>query len=490
MTRMPPELHEEQLAPHSLAAEKAVLGAVLIDRGECWPDVADLMPEDFFSQSHARIFAAMQALIERGSSVDFVTLCAELEARGDLSNVDGAAYVLNLINRTPSALGAGSYAGIVQELSVRRGLLDYASRVAQLAHSEEMEIEQVIDACEVGLAEVTGRHADTVEKTSTDTHATLLDRVALLMANPGTVSGVSTGIPDFDRLYGGLQPHEVLTIQARPGMGKSTLGLQLARQAARDGHAVGFISLEMSPTELAQKQCAACSTLTLEKIKHARFDDQDYALFLRTNSELAALPIMYAFPTGGFTVLDVKRLAYKWRMRHNLRLLVVDYVQLLAPVSPHLAGGQDRRLQVDYAMRVLKQIATEQIAGRPDITVVVLGQVSRDCERRNDKRPLLGDGAESAGTEHHSDAVLILYRDGAYNPASLAPDTTEFILAKHRTGPIGRVNTRFNRAHARFEALEQKPLDDLVNDPVNADQMLLDGRDVYRGSVERETDHG
>lgn len=434
----------QALAPHSVEAEEAVLGSVLVNPGWMVELASIVHPADFFIVRHRWVWEAMATLHERREPIDYLTVTHELELMGRLADIGGAAWLLGLVNKTPSSLNADGYAAIVERHAVRRRLLEAASEVARVAHSEA-DIEEVTARAERAVFGVTGR---VVGERAVDNHTLMgdhFDRTADLMRrrkdDPGAVAGVPTGLVDLDRLLGGLKRGSVTIVAGRPGMGKSVLAENIWRHAAAQGVPGLFLSMEMGPDEVASRQIAAHAGLDLERVLDARLSEVEYRRYTQAVGKLADLPLASDFEAS-LSVRLVRAKVQRAVYEYGVGLVVLDYVQLMREPT---FKSDNRVNELSYISRELKVIARDM-----DVAMVEVAQLSRAVEQRADKRPLLSDLRESGSLEQDADVAMFLYRDLYYDEDTPDGNVTEILVRKNRHGPTGMVKVMFQGEHARF----------------------------------------
>lgn len=426
-------LRADQLAPHSVEAEEAVLGSILINPDALFEVLSFLRSEDFFIVRHAWIWEAILKLHERRDPIDYLTVVTELEQMGRLAEIGGAAYILSLINKTPSALNVEGYGRIVERMAIRRRLIEAAGQVARAAHSEETNIEEVINQAERAIFEVTERRLTRELVPVKDVVSDYFDHVSFMARHQEMVMGVPTGFTDLDRLLGGMQKSDLIIIAARPGMGKSSMLNTILLNAARLQQRVALFSLEMSNEQLVQRFISAETRIPSHKLREGRLDEKDWAEFVKATEHISSLPI-YLDDTPALSTQELRTKARRLFYEYGLDLIMVDYLQLMT--TPFRT---DNRVQeISYISRALKQLAREL-----NVPVVAAAQLSRAVEQRNDKRPLLSDLRESGSIEQDSDVVIFIYRDAYYNPDTPDGNRTEVHVAKHRNGPTGVVDLVF-----------------------------------------------
>lgn len=433
MSQMPTELRSDQLAPHSVEAEEAVLGSILINPEALFEVLPFLKAEDFYIVRHQWIWEAVNGLHERRDPIDYLTVVSELEQTARLAELGGAAYILSLINKTPSALNVEGYGRIVERMAVRRRLIDAAQKVARVAHSDETDIDEVINRAEQAIFEVTERRLIHDLVPIKDVVSEYYDRVSFLARNQDVVMGVPTGFVDLDRMLGGMQKSDLLIIAARPGMGKSSWLNSVVMNAARLNQRVALFSLEMSNEQTVQRFISGMTHIPSQKLREGNLDEKDWAELVRATEDMSRLPI-HMDDTPALSTQELRSKARRLHLELGLDLIVVDYLQLMT--TPF--RSENRVQEISYISRSLKQIAREL-----NVPLVSAAQLSRAVEQRTDKRPQLSDLRESGSIEQDSDVVLFIYRDNYYDPDSPDGNRAEIHIAKHRNGPTGSVDLIF-----------------------------------------------
>jgi len=441
----------DKMIPHNVEAEEAVLGSLLIDPEALFRVSPFLKGEDFYIQKNAWIYEAIFALHERREPIDFVTLCDELERREQLEEVGGAAYITQLINAVPSAIHVEAYGHIVEQSAIRRRLISAASQIAQLAYQQEQEIDQTVDQAEQALFSVSQRRITRDLAPIQEIIRRYYDRIEYLHAHQGEPLGIPTGYIDLDRLLGGLQRSDFILIAARPSVGKTSLCLSIARNAARYGQHVAIFSLEMSAEQVVQRLVSAETGIDTQRLRLGNLQEDEWPRFVQATGKLADLPI-FVDDTPSISALQLRTKARRLHAEHGLDLIVVDYLQLMTGE----VRAENRVQEVSYISRSLKAIAREL-----DVPVVAASQLSRAVEQRTDKKPVLADLRESGSLEQDADVVMFIYRDELYHPETEKQHIADIIVAKHRNGPTGTVQLFFRRRLAQFLDAEtrQQPVE-------------------------------
>ncbi len=443
----------DQLAPHSIEAEEAVLGAILINQEALYDVISFLEPDDFFIVRHAWIWEAMLKIHERRDPLDYLTLTSELEQSGRLAEIGGAAYLLNLINKTPSALNVEGYGRIVERMSLRRRLIEAAGKIARVAHSDETDIDEVVGQAERAIFEVTERRLTNELIPLSQAVSQYFDHIQYLANHHEEIMGVPTGFIDLDRLLGGMQKSDLLIVAARPGMGKSSWLNSVLMNAARQGSRVALFSLEMGKEQLVQRFISGETNIPSHRLRQGHLDERDWNAFVAATQRLSELPI-FLDDTPALGTHDLRTKARRLHLEYGLDLIMIDYLQLMT--TPY--RSENRVQEISYISRSLKQLAREL-----NVPVVAAAQLSRAVEQRTDKRPQLSDLRESGSIEQDSDVVMFIYREAYYNPETPEGNRAEIIIAKHRNGPTGKVDLVFIPELTQFRsaATRRVDLDDL-----------------------------
>jgi replicative DNA helicase len=449
MSQSSTELRSDQLAPHSIEAEEAVLGSILLNPEAFFEVLPFLKGDDFFLVRHGWIWDAMVSLHERRDPVDHLTVVSELELIGRLSEVGGAAYIISLINKTPSALNVEGYGRIVERMALRRRLIDAAQQVARVAHSDETDIDEVINRAERAIFEVTERRLAHDLVPVKDVASEYFDHVSFMARHQEMVMGVPTGFIDLDRMLGGLQKSDLLIIAARPGMGKSSMLNSIVMNAARLNQRVALFSLEMSNEQLVQRFISSLTRIPSHKLREGKLDEKDWAEFIKATEDISRLPI-HMDDTPALGTQELRSKSRRLHLELGLDLILVDYLQLMT--TPF--RSENRVQEISYISRSLKQIAREL-----NVPVVAAAQLSRAVEQRTDKRPQLSDLRESGSIEQDSDVVMFIYRDAYYDADSPDGNRTEIHIAKHRNGPTGVVDLIFVPELTQFQNAASRSID-------------------------------
>lgn len=444
------------VTPHSIEAEQAVLGGVMLDNN-AWDKIVDLLVEgDFYRHDHRIIFHALQLLASRNSPFDVVTLSEALKQNNQLDQVGGEVYLFELAKNTPSAANITAYAKIVRERSVLRQLISSANDIAESAFNVNgRDTTQLLDEAErkiFAIAEQSSRGSGPLNVKEFLSKA--VDRVDTLYHSDKTVTGLETGFTDLDNMTSGLQPADLVIVAGRPSMGKTLLGMNVAEHAAiKFQKPVLVFSLEMPGESLVLRMLSSLGRIDQHRLRTGQLDDEDWPRITSVVSLLSEAPI-YIDDTPALSPAEVRARARRVVKEHGeLGLIVVDYLQLMT-----VPGMSDNRtLEVSEISRSLKALAKEL-----NVPVIALSQLNRSLESRSDKRPVMSDLRESGSIEQDADLICFIYRDEVYFEDSPDKGTAEIIIAKQRNGPIGKIRLTFLGQYTRFENYTERSYDDIA----------------------------
>jgi len=435
----------DKMVPHNVEAEQAVLGSLLLDPDAIFRVNTFLLGADFYVEKHRWIYESILALHERREAVDLVTLCDELERRGQLAELGGAAYITALLNATPTALNVEHYGRIVERTSTLRRLIGAAGEIAALAYEDTDDVDETVDRAEQILFGVSQRRIARDMMPIRDIVSDYYDRIDYLYQHKDETIGVPTGFRNIDKLLGGMQRSDLIIVAARPGMGKTSLMLSMALNAARKyGQRVAIFSLEMSAEQLVQRLISAETGIDSQRLRIGNLHDDEWPVFTQATGALSDTMI-FIDDTPSISAMQVRTKARRLYAEYGLDLLIVDYLQLMQSDR----RSENRVQEISFLSRSLKGLAREL-----HIPVVVASQLSRAVEQRNDKHPMLSDLRESGSIEQDADIVMFIYRDEYYNQETDQPNIAEIVVAKHRNGPTGMVPLFFKKELAQFLEVE------------------------------------
>ncbi|MGL4484199.1 MAG: replicative DNA helicase [Anaerovoracaceae bacterium] len=439
----------QRIPPHNLDAEKSVLGAIMLDKDALFDVSSVLSKEDFYSEAHKEIYEAIFILNQRSAPVDILTVSEELNKRASLIAAGGREYIVRLTSDVPTTVNAIDYAKIVIEKADLRKLIRSAGEILEKSYSEELSNEQAIEFAEKEIFDIAGAKQMSqlirLDKV-------LLQNIQTISKNAlakGGLTGVPSGLLDLDRLTNGFQPSDLIIIAARPSMGKTALALNVMRNAAKKVDAeVIFFSLEMSEEQLGQRLLSIESLVDSQKFRDGSVDENDWKQINRALEELSEVKIHFD-NTPDIKLMEIKNKCRRKKMESGLDLVIIDYLQLMQGEG----RTENRQQEVTALSRGLKHLAREM-----DCPVIVLSQLSRALENREDRRPRLSDLRESGAIEQDADIVMFLYRDEVYHkgPEFDNKGDCEVIIAKHRNGAIDTVHVGWQEKFTRFVNKDRK----------------------------------
>lgn len=432
----------ERIPPHSDDAEKSVLGSVLLDKDALYEVLEIVKPEDFYSEMHREIYTAVIELYRKSQPVDILTVSEELKKRKSLEMTGGRAYIALLSTAVPSTSNAGEYAKIVAEKAILRRLIGTASEIIEKGYQEKMDSSEVLDFAERGIFEIAQSRQKKDFALIKDVLWSNIATIDEMSKLEGNLTGLTTGFIDLDARTSGLQRSDLIMLAARPSMGKTAFALNIAQHAAIKSKAkVLIFSLEMSREQLGLRMLSMESRIEMQKLKTGNLERRDWDQIHIALDTLSRTSI-YIDDTPGITAMEIKNKCRRLKAEKGLDLIVIDYLQLMS----YEGRAESRQQEITALSRFLKQLAREM-----DCPVVVLSQLSRAPEQRNDHRPILSDLRESGSIEQDADIVMFLYRDEYYNPETTdRPNICEVNIAKQRSGPTGSIELTWLGKYTRF----------------------------------------
>jgi replicative DNA helicase len=449
----------DRLPPQNIEAEQSVLGSLLIDPDAIVRVSSFLRASDFYREAHQVIYRAMRSLHERHLPADFITVVDELERREELDLIGGSAYLTSLINVVPTSVHVEHYGHIVERTSLMRRLIDAAGEIAALAYGDHEDADEVIDQAERILFEVSRRRISRSLVPISEIIKEYYDKVEFLVEHGDESLGVPTGFSDLDRLLGGLQPSDLIIVAARPGLGKTSLAVNMACNAALDSNSVvAMFTLEMAGEQLVQRMVASNTDIDSQRLRLGRIDEIEWDKFTRMSGILSETAI-FIDDTPSPSPMEVRTKARRLAAEYDLDLIIIDYLQLMQGGGRH---RQNRVQEISYISRSLKALAREL-----KVPVVALSQLSRAVESRQDKHPVLSDLRESGSIEQDADVVMFIYRDEIYNEDTDRTNIADIIIAKHRNGPTDTVSLRFDPSRTQFSDLELQSVEEGYFDEVD-----------------------
>lgn len=440
------ELFMERVPPQNIEAEQAVLGAVLLEKDALTAAAEIVIPEDFYRQSHQRLFRVMLDLSEKNEPVDLVTLTAELTDRKLLEEIGGVTYLTDLVGAVPTAANVEYYAHIIEEKAILRKLIQTATHIASTGYAGTEEVSDIIAEAEKRILSISDRRTSDGFISIKDVLMDAFERIEYLHEHQGQISGIPSGYPDLDRMTSGFQNSDLIIVAARPSVGKTAFALNIAQNvAARSGEPVAIFSLEMSATQLVQRMLCAESNIDSHKFRTGMMDDDDWEKLTMAIGTLSEAPI-YIDDSAGTTIYDIRGKCRRLKAERGIGMVLIDYLQLI-----NSRGGRESRQQeISEISRALKGLAREL-----DCPIMALSQLSRGVEQRQDKRPMLSDLRESGSIEQDADIVAFLYREDYYDPETDKQNIIEIIIGKQRNGPVGKVELVFLKNYNKFVSLDR-----------------------------------
>ena len=435
------EVGYDRTPPHDIMAEQCVLGGMLLSKEAIIQVVEILSSSDFYRPAHQTIYDTIVDLFARGEPVDAISVHAELTKRGEIARVGGAPYLHTLTDTVPTAANAGYYARIVADRAVLRRLVEAGTRIAQLGYSGDGDVDDLVDQAQAEIFKVAERRTSEDYLPLSDIMPGALDELEAIASHDDTLTGVPTGFTDFDALSNGLHPGQMIIIAARPAVGKSTLALDFARSAAiKHQLTTVFFSLEMGRNEIVMRLLSAEARVPLHTMRSGMMTDEDWARLARRMGEVAGAPL-FIDDSPNLTMMEIRAKCRRLKQQHDLKLVIVDYLQLL---SSH-GRVESRQQEVSEMSRSLKLLAKEL-----EVPVVALSQLNRGPEQRTDKKPQISDLRESGSIEQDADMVILLYREDVHEKESPRAGEADLIVAKHRNGPTATVTVAFRGHYSRF----------------------------------------
>lgn len=436
-----------KLPPQDVEAEKSVLGGVMIENEAVFRVHEVLVANDFYRESHRKIFKAMTLLSERGEPIDLVTLSNVLREQGGLESVGGSSYLSLLVDGMPTAANIVSYAKIVREKSILRSLIQSATEIVTRGYEATGDIDNFLDHAEKIVFEIAQKRIRQAFFPLKQVVKECFKMIEGLYERKESVTGVPTGFIDFDRLTAGLQPSDLIIVAGRPSMGKTAFALNIATHAALVKKVPAAVfSLEMSKEQLVQRMLCSEARVDASKLRSGYLSESDWPKLTRAAGHLSEAPI-FIDDTAAINVLEMRAKARRLQKEHGLGLIVVDYLQLMRGVD----NTDSREREISEISRSLKALAKELA-----VPVLALSQLNRMVENRKPPIPILADLRESGAIEQDADVIAFVFREEVYDRETVNKGTAEIIIGKQRNGPIGSVRLSFMSNYTRFENLARE----------------------------------
>jgi len=434
-----------KMPPNSVEAEQSLLGGLMLN-ALAWDKVADVVvSDDFYRKDHRLIFQAIAELVEGGSPCDVVTVSEHLDSRDELDNAGGLPYLATLANETAGAANARAYAKIIRERSTLRALINAGNEIAGSAFATDgRSAIDILDTAERMVFEIAdkGTRGRKGFKSLKEILPAAVDRIDLLHQSDGDITGISTGFNEFDKLTAGLQPGDLVIVAGRPSMGKTTLAVNMAENAAIGSKVpTAIFSMEMPSQQLAFRMISSLGRVDQTHLRTGNFPDEDWSR-INTAVQLMSEAPIFIDDTPSLAPTEIRARARRLQREHGLGLIVIDYLQLM-----QVPGNKENRAtEISEISRSLKALAKEL-----EVPVIALSQLNRSVEQRTDKRPVMSDLRESGAIEQDADLILFIYREEVYNQDTPRKGIADISIAKQRNGPIGDFPLTFVGRYTKFE---------------------------------------
>jgi replicative DNA helicase len=441
--RRAPTAESLKVPPHSLEAEQAVLGGLMLDNS-AWDQIADRVAEsDFYLADHRAVFRAVRELADKGQPFDVITLSDWLEQRKTLSDASVLAYLGELARDTPSAANIRAYADIVRERSILRQLIEVGTQICDAAfNAEGRDSRTLLDEAEQRVFQIAEQGASSGFKNIKGLLKTAVERIDALFEKDDPITGIPTGFNEFDEKTSGLQAGDLIIVAGRPSMGKTSFAMNIAEYAAvKQRASVAIFSMEMPGEQLATRMLASLGRIDQHRLRIGKLAEEDWP---RLSSAVAVLTDTALFVDDGaaLTPTELRARARRLKREHQLDLIIIDYLQLMRVPG----STENRATEISEISRSLKALAKEL-----HVPIIALSQLNRSLEQRPNKRPVMSDLRESGAIEQDADLIVFIYRDEVYNEDSPDKGTAEIIIAKQRNGPIGTTRLTFLGQYTKFE---------------------------------------
>ena len=436
----------ERLPPQNLEAEQAVLGSMLLEE-EAIVHAAELLDESvFYTDAHRKLFSTLLSLYKANVPVDLVTVTDELKKHNRLDEIGGASYLATLTSVVPTASNAEHYCRIVKQKAILRQLIRAATHIASECYENPTEPDLLLDRAESLIFDIASKKLKRDAVSMKEIIKSSIEMIDSLYQRKGMITGLPTGFVELDQQLAGLQPADFFVVAGRPAMGKSSFALCVAEHIALVEKAgVAIFSLEMSKENLVQRMLCSHARINAHNVRSGMLSTSDWPNLTKAAGKLSEAPI-FVDDSPGISVLELRAKARRLKSRHNISLVILDYLQLMEESS----YAENRQQEISVISRSLKALARELT-----VPVIAVSQLSRAPERRESFRPRLSDLRESGAIEQDADVVLMLFREDYYNPTDENKGIAEVLIAKQRNGPTGTVKLAFIKDYTRFETLAQ-----------------------------------
>ena len=439
----------DKTLPNNLEAERSILGAILLDDKAVLTVFETIRSQDFYLDSHRRIFEKMIHLMNTSRPIDLITLKEELQRANELESVGGAAYLASLTDGLPRALNIEFYAQIVKEKSTLRRLIQISNETMSRSYQDEDTAEEILHHAEKAIFDIANQQFRSGFSPIAPIIDTVYKQTEELFNRKAPVTGLETGFVDLDKMTAGLHPSDLIIVAARPGLGKTSLCLNIAEHLALRKHkSIGIFSLEMSKEQLVKRFLCSEARIDQQRINTGFLSKEDWTRLSQLSGALSETRI-FIDDTASITITELRSKSRRLSLEHGLDLIIVDYLQLMAGSAQRY---ENRTQEISQISRGLKGIAKEL-----NVPLIAVSQLSRAVEsRRGDHRPQLSDLRESGSIEQDADIVLFIYREDTINPTEENNGLAELIIGKQRNGPTGSVQLAFSRQFTKFDNLYQE----------------------------------
>ena len=437
-----------RIPPHDIEAEQATIGSMLVDKDAVGKATEVLKEHDFYREDNKIIYLSILNLYKRNEPIDIITVKTELESMGKLEQIGGIEYLADLPTMVPTTANAHKYIKIVKEKATLRGLIRTANDILEESYDNTHEVSDIIEIAQKKIFDVSQDRNSNSYSDIKDVLVDTFNTLEKLYNQKQAITGVPTKFIDLDYKTAGLHGSDLILVAARPAMGKTAFGLNIAANAAiKAGVPVAIFSLEMSKEQLVSRILCSEAMVDSNKVRTGKLEDNDWAKLAGAIGPISESNI-YIDDNADITVMQIREKCRKLKMEKNIGLVIIDYLQLIQGTS---GNNGNRQQEISEISRSLKMLAKEI-----NVPVIALSQLSRAVETRPDHRPMLSDLRESGAIEQDADIVMFLYRDDYYNPDSEKKDIAEVIIAKHRGGSIGKVELLWLATYTKFVNLERK----------------------------------
>lgn len=448
---MPDIILSEKMPPQSIEAEQCLLGSLFLDKNALIRVVDFLQPRDFYKKIHQEIYQAALDLFEKNEPIDLLSIANRLKEKGLLEDIGGNSYLTDLVNTVPTASNVLNYAKIVQRKRILRDLIDASQEIEAMGYNESEDVDLLLDQAERRIFSIAQKSLTQNFIPVKETLEEAWDRIDKLSQHKGGLRGLPTGFSDLDNMLAGLQKSDLIILASRPSMGKSALAVNIAVNIASSQKLpVGIFSLEMAKDQIIDRLISSVANVDLWRLRTGRLsekgDDNDFARIQQALSILSEAPI-YLDDAASSNILQMRAMARRLQAEKGLGLIIVDYLQLMEPRNTNISSMVQQMTEIS---RSLKGLAREL-----NVPVLALSQLTRAVEQRTPQIPRLSDLRETGAIEQDADVVLFIYREDRYNHETSRKGIADIIIAKHRNGPVGKIELYFDERFVSFRNLEK-----------------------------------